>query len=100
MARGSIHSRLEHLRERIGPPEEPGSGEAWERAREMLDTIHRLILEPGDEIVHNYKERVARGEEHLPALIAAKREALSRTEEGRRAGAWADAIEERRGEGA
>jgi hypothetical protein len=98
--RGNIRGRLERLRTRVEPPEEPGHGEAWERERETLDTIHRLILEHGDEIDHDYRERVARGEEHLPALIAAKREALSRTEEGRRAWAWADALEDRgRGEG-
>jgi hypothetical protein len=101
MARKSIHSRLERLRERVRPPEEPGNGEARDRAREALGTIHRLILEHGDEISRDYKERIERGENHKDALVAAKREALSKTEEGRRAWAWADAIEERRrGEGA
>jgi hypothetical protein len=39
------------------------------------------------------------GEEHLPALIAAKREALGTTEEGRRAWTVADALEGRWEEG-
>ena len=100
MARKSIQSRLERLRERVGPPEEPGRSEAEGRVLDALETIHHLILEHGDEIDRDYRERVAGGEEHLPALIAAKREALSRTEEGRRAWAVAEALEERgRGEG-
>ena len=99
MPRGNIHARLERLRERVGPPENPGSGETRARVMRAGETIHRLILEHADGIDRDYRERVGRGEEHLPALIAAKRRALATTEEGRRAWAVADAIGERGGRG-
>jgi hypothetical protein len=100
MSGRGMRRELRHLRERVGPPEEPGQSEARERQRETLETIHRLIIEHGDDIDRNYRERVARGEEHLPAIIAAKREALGTTEEGRRAWAVGEALEERsRGRG-
>ena len=97
--KGNIYGRLERLEESVEQPGEAGHSEAWERAQESLATVHSLILEHGDEIDRNYKERIEAGEEHLPALIAAKREALGKTEEGRRAWAVADAIWERGGEG-
>jgi hypothetical protein len=99
MPRGNIRARLERLRERVGPPEGPGDIEARERALRALETIRRLILERGDEIGRGYGERVGRGEEHLPALVDAKRDALGKTEEGREAGAVAYALEDRTGEG-
>ena len=99
MPRGNIRARLERLRERVGPPEGPGDIEARERALRALETIRRLILKRGDEIGRGYGERVGRGEEHLPALVDAKRDALGKTEEGREAGAVAYALEDRTGEG-
>ena len=99
MPRGNIRARLERLRERVGPPEGPGDIEAQERALRALETIRRLILKRGDEIGRGYGERVGRGEEHLPALVDAKRDALGKTEEGREAGAVAYALEDRTGEG-
>jgi hypothetical protein len=46
-----LRGQLDRLRERIGlPPEDPKAGEARERMRHVLDTIHSLILEHGDEI--------------------------------------------------
>jgi uncharacterized Ntn-hydrolase superfamily protein len=66
---------------------------------EVLDTLAGLIHEHADEINRDYKERIGRGEEHLDALIAAKRAAWGRTAEGRAALAVVDAVEERRGRG-
>ena len=86
MPRGNIHARVERLRERVGPPDNPGAGEARERVRQALETLHRLILEHAGEIDADYRQRVGRGEEHLPALVGAKREAITATEEGRRRG--------------
>ena len=57
--RGNIRARLERIRERVGPPESPGSGEARGRVLRALETIHGLILEHGDEIDRDCRERVA-----------------------------------------
>jgi hypothetical protein len=97
MPKGNIHARIERLRERVGPPDNPGDGEAREKVMRALETIQRLILECGDEIDRDYRERVGTGEDHLAALVGAKREAVTATEEGRRAWAVADAIRERGG---
>ena len=92
MRRGNIHGRIERLRERVGPPDNPGASEARKRVRQALDTVQRLILEHADEITADYRQRVGRGEEDRPALIGAKREAITPTEEGRRAWAIGEAI--------
>ncbi len=97
MFRGNIHARLERLREGMATPHNPGDGEARERTMRALETIQRLILEHGDEIGTAYRERVGAGEHRLAALVGAKREAVTATEEGRRAWAVAEALEERRG---
>jgi len=81
----------------VGPPDNPGAGEARKRVREALETLHRLILEHADEINADYRQRVDEGEEDRPALIGAKREAITATEEGRRAWAIAEAIKSRGG---
>jgi hypothetical protein len=94
MRRGNIHARIERLGERMPSPDKPGDEEARERVMRALETIQRLILEHGDQIDRDYRERIGRGEEHLPALVAAKREAVTATEEGRRAWAIAEALEE------
>lgn len=100
MPRGNIHARLERLRERVEPREEPGRSEAWEQTKKVLDTVHSLIIEHGDEIDQDYRERLERGEDPKGALIAAKREALRETEEGRQAWAFVEAAVERgQGEG-
>jgi hypothetical protein len=62
-----------------------------------LETLAGLIHEHADEIDRNYRERIEAGAEHLPALIAAKREALCKTEEGREALAVLDAVQDRGG---
>jgi hypothetical protein len=97
--RGNIHGRLERLRERVGPPDNPGASETRKRVRQALETIHRLILEHADEINADYRQRVDEGEEDRPALIAAKREAITATEEGRQAREIFESILEQRGRG-
>ncbi len=57
------------------------------------------MREHGDEIDRDYRERVGRGEEHLPALVAAKQAVWERTAEGRAALEVLDALEERGGRG-
>jgi hypothetical protein len=89
---------LERLRERVKSPESPGRSEPWQRAKKALDTVHSLILEHGDEIDRDYKERITRGENHKSALVAAQREALGKTEEGHEAWAMLEAVVERGGE--
>jgi hypothetical protein len=99
MPRGNIQGRLEKLEASAEATGGRAHTEAWERAKETLDTLQRLILEHGDEIDRSYKERVGLGEDHKAALIDAKREALQQGEEGRRAWAEAQAFEHRGGRG-
>ena len=80
-------------------PASSGYSEAWARMMEVLETLKDLILEHADEIDRDYRERVAAGQDHRGALIAAKRAAWGCTAEGRAALAVADALEERRGRG-
>jgi hypothetical protein len=95
-----IRGQVDRLRAQIGPPpEDPKAGVARERMRRVLDTVHSLILEHGDEIDRDYKERIARGEDHKAALVTAKRDALGKTREGAEAWAVLDAVLERRGRG-
>lgn len=96
-----LRGQLDRLRERIGPPpEDPKAGEARERMRHILDTTHSLILEHGDEIDRDYRERIARGEDHKAALATAKRDALGKTQEGAEAWTVLEAVLERGERGA
>ena len=96
----SIRAQVDRLRAQIGPPpEDPKADEARERMRHVLDTVHSLILEHGDEIDRDYRERIARGEDGKAALVTAKRDALGKTREGAEAWAVLDAVLERRGRG-
>jgi hypothetical protein len=93
--RGNIHTRLDRLEAMAPAPS--GSPEARARMVGALDTLAGLILEHADEIDRGYRERVGWGEEHLPALVAAKWEALGKTEEGRGVLEVLDAVRERGG---
>jgi hypothetical protein len=64
---------------------------------EVLETLKDLILEHGDEIDRDYRERVAAGQDHKGALIAAKRAVWGRTAEGRAALDVLDAVQDRGG---
>jgi hypothetical protein len=90
-----LSRRLDRLEAMTPPPS--GSPEAWARVVEALETLAALIHEHAEEIDRNYKERIEAGEEHLPALISAKREALCKTEEGREALDVLDAGQDRGG---
>ena len=90
-----LSRRLDRLEAMTPPPS--GSPEAWARVVEALETLAALIHEHADEIERNYKERIEAGEEHLPALISAKRDALCKTEEGREALDVLDAGQDRGG---
>ena len=92
-----LSRRLDRLE--VMAPAPSASPEARARMVEALDTLADLILENGDEIDRGYRERVGRGEEHLPALVAAKRAVWERTAEGRAAQDVLDALQDRRGRG-
>jgi len=92
-----LSRRLDRLEAMTPAPS--ASPEARARMGEALDTLADLILEHGDEIDRDHRERVGRGEEHLPALVAAKRAVWERTAEGRAALEVLDALEERGGRG-
>ena len=81
--KGNIHTRLDRLEARTPPPS--GSPEARARMVEAVETLKDLILENGDEIDRDCRERVAAGQDHKGALTAAKRTAWGRTAEGRAA---------------
>ena len=93
--KGNISGRLDRLEAMTPAPS--GSPEAWARAVEALETLAGLIHEHADEIDRNYKEHIEAGDEHLPALVAAKRDALCKTEEGREALDVLDAVQDRGG---
>jgi hypothetical protein len=95
VVKGNIHTRLDRLEAMTPPPS--GSPEAWAREVAAVETLKDLVLENGDGIDRDCKERIGRGEEHLEALIAAKRVVWEHTAEGRAALAVLDALEERRG---
>ena len=90
-----LSRRLDRLEARTPAPS--GSPTARARMVETLDTLKGLILEHASEIDRGYKERVGRGEEHLPALVAAKREAIGKTEEGCKVLEVLDAVQDRGG---
>ncbi len=97
MPKRNIHARLERLSEGITPPDNPGDREARAKMVETLETMAELILEHGDEVDRDYRERVAAGQDHRGALIAAKRAVWGRTAEGREALAVFDAVQDRGG---
>lgn len=66
MPRGNIQGRLEKLEASAEGTGGPDRGETWERAKETLDTLQRLILEHGDEIDRSYKERMGRERTQRP----------------------------------
>jgi hypothetical protein len=93
--RGNFHGRLDRLEAMTPPPS--GSPEARARMVEAVELLKDLILDNADEIDRDYKERIGRGEEHLPALIAAKQVVWERTAEGRAALEAFDAVQDRGG---
>ena len=78
-------------------PASPGSPEARGRMVESLETLKDLILEHGDEIDRDCRERVAAGQYYKGALIAAKRAVWGRTAEGQAALDVLDAVKDRGG---
>jgi hypothetical protein len=78
-------------------PAPSGSSEARAKMVETLETLKDLILEHGDEIDRDCRGRVAAGQDHKGALIAAKRAVWGRTAEGRAALEVLDAVQDRGG---
>jgi hypothetical protein len=90
-----LSRRLDRLEAMAPPPS--GSPEARAKMLETLETLKDLILEHGDEIDSDCRERVAAGQDHKEALIAAKRAVWGRTAEGRAALEVLDAVQDRGG---
>ncbi len=78
-----LSRRLDRLEAMTPAPS--GSPQARAKMGETLETLKDLILEHGDEIDRDYRERVAAGQDHKGALTAAKRTAWGRTADGRAA---------------
>ena len=91
--RGGLRGRLDRLEAMTPPPS--SSPEARAKVLEALETLKNLILEHGDEIDSDYRGRVAAGQDHKGALIAAKRAVWERTSEGRAALDVLDAARDR-----
>jgi hypothetical protein len=64
---------------------------------ESLETLKDLILEHGDEIDRDCRERVAAGQDDKEGLVAAKQAVWERTAEGRAALEVLDAVQDRGG---
>ena len=90
-----LSRRLDRLEAMTPAPS--GSPEARARMVESLETLKDLILEHGDEIDRDYRERVAAGQDHKGALIAAKMAVWGRTAAGRAALEMVDAVQDRGG---
>jgi hypothetical protein len=68
---------------------------ASERSTDVTIDKHAHGEKVDAEIDQDYRERMDRGEDPKSALVAAKREALGKTEEGREAWAFVEAFVER-----
>ena len=95
----NLRGKLDRLKARIGPPEDPVTGARWEASQRALSTLENLLHEHADAIERDHRERLDRGEDHKPALVAAKRAAWSQSEEGRAALAVVEVPGKRKGRG-
>ena len=90
-----LSRRLDRLEAMTPAPS--GSPEARAQMVESLKTLKDLILEHGDEIDRDCRERVAAGQDYEGALIAAKQAVWGRTVEGRAALEVLDVVQDRGG---
>ena len=86
----NLRGKLDRLKARIGPPEDPVTGARWEASQRALSTLENLLHEHADAIERDH---------HKPALVAAKRAAWSQSEEGRAALAVVEVPGKRKGRG-